>query len=268
MTSLTWCADIHLDHADPAVQDRFIETLRETSGETVVICGDISTSRRITADLERIADGTGRRIYYVLGNHDHFGGSIAALRDSIIALGERRSDVQWLPPAGVVSLGDGIVLIGVDGWADGRLGNALTTPLRLNDDRLITELAAQPNRSHRLAVKRALADADAERLATLIERAAGEATTVVIATHVPPFTDVLPPRGHLATPDWWPLLICGATGETITAESAKYPEHEFIVLTAHTHVAADVRVGENVRVVTAAARYGEPTVQTLTVDGE
>ena len=260
---LTWCADIHLDHADHATQEQFLCTLRETAAGTVVVAGDVSTAPRLVTDLERIADAVSRPVYHVLGNHDHFGGSVSGVRDAVTALAERRTEVQWLPPAGVVELADGIALLGVDGWADGRVGNPGTTPLRLNDDRLIAELASQPDRLHRLAVKRALADADAERLGTLIDRAAPTAATIVIVTHVPPFADVLPTTGHLATPEWLPLLICGATGTAMRAAADRWPDHRFVVLAGHTHVAADVAVTPQIRVITAAARYGHPICQRL-----
>ena len=265
MTELLWCADIHLDHVDPDAIARFHATLRETPGETVVICGDISVSPRLAADLTTLADAVERPVHFVLGNHDHFHGSVSGVRDTVLDLAERDSRLHWLPPAGVVPLGPETALIGVDGWADGRAGNPATTPLRLNDDRLIAELAAQPDRPHRLAVKRALADADAQRLTTLIERAAESARTIVIATHVPPFAEVLPRSGHLATPEWLPLLICGATGSALRDAAAARPDHRFVVLAAHTHVAADVAALPNVRVLTRAARYGEPTCQTLSV---
>ncbi len=263
MTQLTWCADIHLDHAEPAAIQGFLGTLRETFPKTVVICGDISTSQRIAADLVRIADAVECPIHFVLGNHDHFHGAVSGVRDTVLELGRADPRIQWLPPAGVVTLDPTTALIGVDGWADGRHGNPGTTPLRLNDDRLIAELAGQPDRLHRLAVKRALADADAERLATLIDRAAESAERIVIATHVPPFPEVLPRSGHLATPEWLPLLVCGATGAAIRSAAERHADRRFVILAGHTHVAADLEILPRVRIITRAARYGTPTVQLL-----
>lgn len=265
MPLITCAADIHLDHADETEQDRFIASFSSSRGETILLCGDISTSRRLVADLERIADAAQRPVRFVLGNHDHYGGSIAALRDAIGVLAERRSDIQWLPPAGVITVDDVTALIGVDGWADGRHGNTLTTPLRLNDDKLIAELASQPDRSHRLVAKRALADADAERLGTLIDRAAEAARTIVVATHISPFVEALPTRGHLATPDWWPLLVCGATGTVLRDAATRLPDHRFLVLAGHSHVASDVQITDNLQIITAAARYGAPVMREIEI---
>jgi hypothetical protein len=215
-------------------------------------------------DLESIADAAGRPLYYLLGNHDHYGGSVAAVRDLAVSLAERRPDIQWLPPAGVIQLDDDLALVGVDGWADGRHGDPLTTPLRLNDDRLIAELAAQPGRSGKLAVKRALADADAARLATLLDRAAAVASRILVATHVPPFPEALPTTGPLARAEWLPLLVCGATGELLRAFAGNHPDHHLTVLAGHSHAPTDVRIAANLRCLVGGARYGSPTVRSFT----
>lgn len=265
MMTLPWCADIHLDHARPDAEARFLDALRQHRGEPVVICGDISIALDLVPSLERIADAVSRPVAFVLGNHDHYGGSVADVRDAVRALTARRPEITWLPPAGPVRLDADTVLIGVDGWADGRYGDGLSTPLRLNDDRLIAELAAQPDHAHRLAARQVLADADAARLDVLIGEAVSLALHVVIATHVPPVIEVLPDRGRLSSPDWRPILLCGATGATLRARARQHPRHRFTVLAGHTHVAADVLVSANIRVVTNVARHGAPVSHAITL---
>ena len=260
MATVLWSTDPHLDHASPAVRDRFLDALRHTPGQVVIVTGDISNATRLTRDLESIADAAARPVYHVLGNHDHYGATIGAVRDVVIALGQRRSDIQWLPPAGVIPLEAGLALVGVDGWADGRHGDALTTPLRLNDDRLIGELAAEFGRAGKLAIKRALADADAVRLSILLERAAPTATRIVVATHVPPFVEALPRSGPLSRPEWRPLLVCGAAGTVLRDFALSHPGHRIVVLTGHSHVAVDVAILPNLRCVVGGSRYGSPGV--------
>ena len=92
----------------------------------------ISPSRAGSSQISGRSRATpGRPVYFVLGNHDHFGAAIGDVRDAAMAAGEA---LHWLPPTGVVPLGEDAALVGVDGWADGRHGNALTTTLALNDD--------------------------------------------------------------------------------------------------------------------------------------
>jgi predicted phosphohydrolase len=262
---ILWTSDLHLDHASDHARRSLAVTLRENPGNTVIVSGDVSVASRLVADLEFVAAAAARPLYFVLGNHDHYGSTVGKVRDAVLALSSRRPDIQWLPPASVVALDQDTALVGVDGWSDGRHGDPLDTPLRLNDDRLIGELASQPTRRARLAVKQALADADAARLATLLERATAAARLIVVATHVPPFTEALPHTGRLAAVDWLPLLVCEATGAVLKTAAAAHPQHEFLVLCGHTHVEANVMVLPNLRCRVAGARYGEPAVRSVEV---
>jgi hypothetical protein len=263
MPSLRWASDLHLDHADAAAVTSLHQTLRQNPDVPVILTGDLSTAPRLVDDLRQLGDAARAPLWFVLGNHDHYHGSVGAVRDTVIALAEIQPQIRWLPPAGVVMLDDATALIGVDGWADGRHGNALTTPLVLNDDRLIAEVAAQPDRLGRLAVKRALADGDATRLATLLDRAARQATTIGVATHVPPFLEALPTTGRLSRVEWHPLLVSGATGRVLRHFAASHPDHRVEVLAGHSHTARDVQILPNLRCRVAAARYGTPRVESL-----
>lgn len=265
MISIRWASDLHLDHADPSAVASLHSALRQTAGAPVILTGDLSTAPRLVDDLRRLADAARAPLWFVLGNHDHYHGSVASVRDAVIALAEKDRAIRWLPPAGVVMLDDATALVGVDGWADGRHGNALTTPLVLNDDRLIAEVAAQGDRLGRLAVRRALADGDAARLATLLGRAAATATTIVVATHVPPFVEALPATGRLSRVEWHPLLVSGASGRVLREFAASHPDHRVEVLAGHSHAARDIRVLPNLRCRVAAARYGAPRVESLTL---
>jgi len=265
MPALAWSTDIHLDHAAPESVAGYHRALGAVAGSVLLVTGDISTATRLTRDLEALAIAARRPVFFVLGNHDHYGGGVSDVRDQVIALEARGAPAHWMPPLGVVPLDDDIAMIGVDGWADGRFGDPLATPLVLNDDRLIAEIARQSSRLAKLAVKRALADADAARLGTLLKRAAKAARTIVVATHVPPFVEALPTRGRLSDPRWYPLLTCGATGTVLREFATAHPGHDLLVLAGHTHAATDVRVLPNLRCVVGGARYGSPTVNTVRV---
>ncbi len=265
MPLIAWATDLHLDHATEERREALCAALRHGRAEMVIVTGDTSLAPRLVADLTWLADAARRPVYLVLGNHDHYHGSVASTRDSVIDLTDLTDQVKWLPPAGVVPLDDVTALIGVDGWADGAFGDPLGTPLVLNDDRLIAELAAEPNRSGKLAVRKVLAEADAARLGVLLERAAADYRRIVAATHVPPFVEALPARGHLAGPEWLPLLVCGATGAVLSRFAAAHPGHDVTVLAGHTHVATSVRIAPNLRCMVGGARYGSPAVTELSV---
>ena len=259
---IRWLTDLHLDHASRDSVSRFHQTLRIGPRFPLILTGDLTTAPRLTDDLERLADASETAVYFVLGNHDHYGASIGAVRDRVLALAARRPEIAWLPPAGVVTLAPGIALVGVDGWADGRHGNPMTTPLALNDDKWIRELAEQPSRAGRLAVRRALADADAARLDTLLGRARdGGATRIIVATHVPPFPDALAQGERISHPHWHPLLVSGATGGVLVRFAQANPIVHLDVRAGHSHAAAAVTIHPNLTVRVGGARYGRPALQ-------
>ena len=53
----------------------FAKILAEASADAIRISGDISLSARITGDLEEIARHVPDSVYFVLGNHDYYGGT-------------------------------------------------------------------------------------------------------------------------------------------------------------------------------------------------
>ncbi len=62
-------------------------------------------------------------IYFVLGNHDFYRGSIAGMRASIEELHDRGSHLHYLSRTGVIGLTKTTGLIEADGWGDGRYGD-------------------------------------------------------------------------------------------------------------------------------------------------
>ena len=88
-TALLWLSDLHLEQASDETRKRFLERLRSACCDAVLITGDISTSEHLTRHLGEISDACDdRKVYYLLGNHDYFHGSIHEVDRTVIALSQ------------------------------------------------------------------------------------------------------------------------------------------------------------------------------------
>ena len=87
-----------------------------------------------------MAERTAVPIYFVLGNHDDYRGSIGEVRRVAGELTRDCELLNWLPVAGAVSLSENVSLVGHGGWGDGRIGSFLDSDVVLNDSLLIQEL--------------------------------------------------------------------------------------------------------------------------------
>lgn len=234
--------------------------LADVPCDAVVLGGDTGQARSVVGYLDTVATA-GRPTYFVLGNHDFYGGSISGVR-RIQALCRDRRDLSWLPDAGVVALTDQTCLVGHDGWGDGRLGDYWALRVQLNDFLLIEELAGLSDRD-RLARLNALGDEAAAHLRAVLPEALDRFGHVLVAIHVPPFRDACWHEGRISDDDWLPHFTCAAAGEVLRAEAARQPDRAISVLCGHTHGAGEVLIAPNLRVITGGAAYGRPAIQAV-----
>lgn len=272
---LGWATDIHLPRAKPEERDRFLGRLAATAADLWVITGDIGHARSLEQDLLALADAVPAPapIYFVLGNHDFYGGDIATVRRLVTALGERGAGngrLRWLPAVGPVDLAPRTILLGHDGWADCRLGNVDTTPLVLNDFRYIVGLDGTV--SSRIGHMRALADQAAASVRSQLAAAfapgrtaarSWSPSTVIVATHVPPFAESATLKRGPAPPDFLPYFCSKAMGDVLLEAAGQRPDVRFVVLCGHTHGVGMVEMRENLTVLTGGAEYGHPEVQAV-----
>lgn len=259
-TRVAWLTDIHLDFLDGGRIAAFSAEVSRARPDAVVITGDISVARRLGPDLHRLAAGWRVPAYFVAGNHDYYGAGIANVRRAMRELEKHEPRLRWLPSHGVVRLSDTTALVGVDGWADGRLGDPDNTPIELNDHVRIADLV-QPTRQGLLSVVRRLGDDEAATLERLLGEALPGHEHVLVATHVPPFREAATHEGKISGDDWLPWMTCHAVGLALRRMARAFPERRITVLAGHTHDRARVRVEENLEVWTGAAEYGDPAIE-------
>ncbi|MFY0533230.1 metallophosphoesterase family protein [Nannocystis pusilla] len=272
---LAWATDIHLDFLDDGQVRRFAAELAAPRADALVLSGDLSHAETLEHHLRLLAQGVPGPIYFVLGNHDYYGSSVAAVRAAVLDLGARRPRLSWLPAAGVVRLTDRTGLIGCDGWADARIGKPDSTPVVLNDFFHIEELAATidpvaradprrfrgTSRSHLHAELRARGDAEAAALRPLLRDALREFAEVVVVTHVPPFAEACWHEGRHSDDDWQPYFTCAAVGDALREAAEAWPDRRLTVLCGHTHGVGEAQILANLTVLTGGAEYRRPVLQ-------
>ena len=263
---LTWLTDLHLEFLTPARLTQFCVGLARAAPESLLITGDISQSRGLEKHLRILERTLECPIYFVLGNHDFYYGSIGEVR----ALAERVSLASprlcWLPSRGIIPLSEATALVGHDGWADGRFGDYARSAVMLNDYRFIQEFVGL-GRDARLARLGQLGDEAAAYLRGILPEALSRWRRVIVATHVPPFAQAAWHEGRISDDDWLPHFSCKVVGEVLVEAMRERPDREMLVLCGHTHGAGEIEVLPNLKVVTGGAVYGEPRVQrVLTIE--
>jgi 3',5'-cyclic AMP phosphodiesterase CpdA len=263
---LAWLTDIHLNFVSPKARAEFYARLRAEYLDALLLGGDIGEADSVNQFLDEMAGALSLPIYFVLGNHDFYGGSIAAVREAVKRQSAASRWLHWLPACGVVPLTATTALVGHDSWADGRLGDFFGSDVLLNDYVLIAELRA-PRKSQRYAKLNSLGDEAAEFLDRQASEAVAAYRDIVVLTHVPPFREACWHEGRISGADYLPHFACRAVGDRLAAIMRARPDRRMTVLCGHTHSPGAARILDNLEVRTGQAKYGLPQLQqVLTVE--
>lgn len=262
---LAWLTDIHLNFLDDAERKRFWETVA-TQSDAVAISGDIGESPNIIDYLKEMEEILRGPIYFVLGNHDFYRGSIGKTRDEVARLAKQSDYLVYMTATSVVELSAKTAVIGHDGWADARLGDLEKSDVILNDYLAIEELRKwkgefaldKPALEEALNV---LGDEAARHIESALTVAAAKHPYVIALTHVPPFKEAAWYDGRHSDDNYLPHFACKAVGDAMRRVMDAQPQSRLLVLCGHTHGKGEVEMTENVRVLTGEAEYGQPVIQ-------
>jgi predicted phosphohydrolase len=255
---IAWLTDIHLDHLEDTAIDHLSVDVAQTAPDAVVVTGDISVAPRIGQDLERFIGAFDAPVYFVAGNHDYWGANVKTMRTFFTHLPEVVPRLRWLGATEPVLLDSERALVGVDGWADARLGDRERSPVRLADYAHIADLKGDFEAG--VATARSIADEDAQQLGELLERALRLRPHVYVATHVPPFAEAARYHGVITSPAFLPWVTSQAIGDALLEAADRHPRRRLTVLCGHMHHPAHVWPRPNLEVRCGAAAYGAPTV--------
>jgi predicted phosphohydrolase len=259
MTCVAWLSDIHLNFLADRDVDAFLDEVRSTEPDVILLGGDVGESRDVCEYLERFASAVPCPIYFVLGNHDFYFGSIAEVRERVRQLCRRVPNLHYLSDLDALKLAPNVGLVGHDGWADGRLGDYERSYVMMNDYRLIAELAGVGKQA-RLPLLHALGDEAGGHVRRVLPAAMDRYPQVFLLTHVPPLREACWHEGQLSDDEWAPHFTCLAVGEAILEVARSHPQCQLTVLCGHTHGAGQAQPLPNVIIYTAGAEYGHPSI--------
>jgi len=256
---VVWATDIHLNFLRPHERAEFISSIRDCQSDAVFITGDIAEAPCLRELLHEMQQAIDVPLYFVLGNHDFYHGSIEAVRSWAQEWCVAQPRLHYLSASGLTELTPKTVLIGHDGWGDGRYGNYWASPVRLSDQELIRDFQGL-DREAVLAKLHVLGDESALHLREVLTKALDSYEQVMCLIHVPPFKETCWYQGKMGNDDWLPYFACQAVGEVLLEVTQERPDCHVTVLCGHTHHAGTVQMLPNLLVVTGSADYGAPCI--------
>lgn len=275
----TWLTDVHLDFLDFDERHAFYEEVAAHEGKVVLMTGDIGNSLSTCNFLKEMEAAAYKPIYYVLGNHDYYRGSIASTKEKHLFSTANLSQVTWLHEQ-FVELTPDLFLVGADGWADMQYGNWETTSVHkhLNDHYKIEELyqtiqGTEPRMSNMdpsgkwreklTEIRRHYSMQDVASLRATLEgnKERFKGKTLLVLTHIPPFPRNSLYYGAVSDPDRLPFYTNKNMGDLLIEEAGANPDTTYYVLCGHAHSPSLYRPLSNLTVQCGRAEYKKPEVQ-------
>jgi Icc protein len=258
---LAWASDIHLDSCDNATARLFAEECADRS-DALVITGDITNGRQ-TSLFTTFAARYGKPIYFVLGNHDYWHRSFRSVTLEYGAVALAAHNAFFLDSRGPFEIAPGVELVGVSGWYDARFGDWETSSFALNDWWRIEDLdkLRVPFQVGEALIKAFRVRAAAFARAATKKLRNTTAKHVIFATHVPPFEGACWHMGRRSDRDALPYYTNKALGLALNRWALVNPDRNLTTLCGHSHSRGDYQAASNHIVRTAAAEYGQPSIE-------
>ena len=255
---LAWISDPHLEFLSHGSGQAFIRYLAAHAPDAFVITGDLSNAVNLGKHLSLFAT-LQAPVYFVLGNHDFYEGSFASVDEVARKACRKHPNLVHLGHGEIIHLTNRTSLIGHRGWADGRAGIGDRSKTRLNDHLLIENLTDREPEVL-FAILNALGDQSADYIRLKAEAALPGCERLLIATHVPPFSQAALYQGKPSGPEFAPHFVNVAMGDVLLDLALRHPDKNLTVLSGHTHHAARFSPLANLNVKVSESRYGHPAI--------
>lgn len=262
---LDWVTDIHLNCVDEATLVAFGDTLASRDTDALMITGDIAEAASLEPALRFIAASYRKPVYFVLGNHDFYGSRFEHVHTHMKALCDEVSNLNWMPYSGIVGLTPEVAIIGHGGWYDARIGHWQNPHHAMSDwSRIgnLEDVLQEGGFQQLVSVCRGLGDFAANRVRDRLAEALQSFHTVIILTHVPPFSRACQHRGSpIPDPRILPWYTCKTMGDSLMYAAELHPDNFIAVFCGHAHGASLYAARENLVVRCGSAEYGNPQFQ-------
>ena len=257
-----WITDIHLDFLHGRARESLFSTIMSHNPNAVFLTGDISVASFLLAHLRAMSEALNRPVYFVLGNHDFYYGSIADIRGAVRGLCQAHPLLTHLSNAGVIPLTASTALVGHDWWGDRLSEGCTTTPVRLNDHMHIKELTGfAPSKVLQYLMH--LGNEAASYLREILPQAFQRYQNMILLTHVPPLRESCWYQDQVSNDEWRPFFACQRVSEVLRMIMQTRPHCRLTVYCGHTHNSGTTLVLPNLKVFTGAAEYGTPQVNAV-----
>jgi predicted phosphohydrolase len=283
---LIWVSDIHLNFltGPHPTEGENMRSLSEAKVKSfcdqilsyspllgVVLTGDITEAPYIDIHLAWLSKHLDPLpVYFVLGNHDYYNGSIQNVRSFVSQFDKNSStNLRWLNVCDVVQLTEATSLVGHDGWYDGLYANWFAPRVVvMNDYFSIKELNEQytksgyppsePCKQATFDVLQKLAGECADHINTWLPKAVSSSKNVLFATHVPPFKENAVYNGKVSDNNWLPNFSSKLAGDALLEVAKANPLTQYVALCGHSHGEAEFHPLSNLTCLTRYAKYGSP----------
>ena len=263
-SQLLWISDIHLDQAQDEEKRRFFDKLATSRCDAILITGDITTSANTARDLSEISRAAGTTpVMFVLGNHDYFGSSFEMVDRKVAELCKQYQNLVHLGDGEIIQLSAKTALIGHRGWFDGQAGAGARTRVG-SADRYHIDDFKNLNKAQYFQKLRDLGVQSADYFRRVLPAALQRFQTVLLATHVPPFTQALRHRGSYCEWDRQPFFSNRSGGNAIIgiSRTRSFASRQVIVYSGHGHCYSKFQ-SDNVEIRVAGAQPGFPALNGL-----
>jgi len=267
-------SDIHMDHirsGDHGIHE-FIESIKRTGPDGLIITGDISNGASIARHLKMLEQGLQIPILFVTGNHDVWETSFDALHKQMMALTASSTFLRYLPSTKYVEVSNVTAVVGANGWYDGTAGAGAKSRLIMNDWMRIRDYRERIQYAKTMKDVRMqdIIDVSQEHLRgeiahmhSAIKEAVKTHRSIIVCTHVPPWQETHVYNGATGEPEGAPWFTSPTMATLLERAADAYPTNSFTVLCGHTHGKISYQVRNNMVCHVAHAEYGDPKIESM-----